>query len=60
VVVKLCEAVKRVSERALCSGQQTSYNRYSVSELAYYLAPNLGYHAPDAQTRLAPAFFCPG
>ena len=32
----------------LWSGQQTSYNSSSVSELAYYLAPYLGYHAPDA------------
>jgi prepilin-type N-terminal cleavage/methylation domain-containing protein len=44
----------------LWSGQQTSYDKNSTSELAYYLAPYLGYHAPDAQTRLAPALFCPG
>jgi prepilin-type N-terminal cleavage/methylation domain-containing protein len=41
-------------------GQQTSYNQSTTSELAYYLATYLGYHAPDAQTRLAPAMFCPG
>jgi len=41
-------------------GQQTSYNQNSKSELVYYLAPYLGYRAPDSQTRLAPAMFCPG
>ena len=41
-------------------GQQTSYNQNSKSELAYYLSTYLGYHAPDAVTRLAPAMFCPG
>jgi prepilin-type N-terminal cleavage/methylation domain-containing protein len=50
----------RGSTFGLWSGQQTSYTKDSVSELAYYLAPYLGYHAPDAQIRLAPALFCPG
>jgi prepilin-type N-terminal cleavage/methylation domain-containing protein len=41
-------------------GQQVSYNQNDESELIYYLATYLGYHAPDATTRLAPAMFCPG
>jgi len=48
------------SAAGLWDGQDTSYNSSSTGEMIYYLATNLGYHAPDATTRLAPAMFCPG
>lgn len=48
------------SSFGLWVGQTTSYNRNSKSELIYYLATYMGYKAPDAETRLAPAMFCPG
>ncbi len=41
-------------------GQQTSYNQNDKSQLIFYLATYLGYKAPDAVTRAAPAMFCPG
>jgi len=41
-------------------GQPVSYNQNSKNDMVYYLATYLGYKAPDATTRLAPAMFCPG
>ena len=48
------------SSFGLWVGQETSYDQNTTSELAYYLCTYMGYHAPDATTRLAPAMFCPG
>jgi len=44
----------------LWDGEQVSYDDTSTTELVYYLATYLGYHAPDATLRLARAMFCPG
>jgi len=40
-------------------GNTPSYNNNSVETLVYYLANYLGYHSPDAQTRIAKVFLCP-
>lgn len=44
----------------LWHGQEMSYNRNSTAQLVYYLAPYLGYHAPDPVTREAKVMICPG
>jgi prepilin-type N-terminal cleavage/methylation domain-containing protein/prepilin-type processing-associated H-X9-DG protein len=44
----------------LWDGQEVSYDDTSTTMLVYYLATYLGYPAPDATLRLAPAMFCPG
>jgi prepilin-type processing-associated H-X9-DG protein len=41
-------------------GQSYTYTSTSVSDLDYYLASYLGYPSPDAVTRQAKVFFCPG
>jgi prepilin-type processing-associated H-X9-DG protein len=50
------------ASKGLLMGQRCNYREDSASQedLAYYLAVNLGYHAPDSQTRLALVFSCPG
>ena len=50
----------RDNSTGLWDGQPTSYNQNSKNDLIYYIATYLGYHAPDATIRLAPAMFCPG
>ena len=50
----------REYSKGLWVGQPVSYNQNSRSDLIYYLATYLGYKAPDATERLAPAMFCPG
>ncbi len=50
----------RENAKGLWTGQQVSYNQNSQGELVYYISTYLGYKAPDATMRLAPAMFCPG
>jgi prepilin-type N-terminal cleavage/methylation domain-containing protein len=50
----------RENSTGLWTGQDVSYNQSSQNKLVYWLTTYLGYHAPDATTRLAPAMFCPG
>jgi prepilin-type N-terminal cleavage/methylation domain-containing protein/prepilin-type processing-associated H-X9-DG protein len=47
------------SKFGLWYGSVPSYTDQSVEELAYYLASYLGYHSPDAKTRIAKVFLCP-
>src|SRR5512145_1944632 len=44
----------------LYMGQRCNYKEDTASKrnLAYYLAVNLGYKAPDSTTRIAKVFFC--
>jgi prepilin-type N-terminal cleavage/methylation domain-containing protein/prepilin-type processing-associated H-X9-DG protein len=46
----------------LYMGQRCNYKDDASSrrDLAFYIATQLGYHAPDAQLRIAKVFFCPG
>jgi prepilin-type N-terminal cleavage/methylation domain-containing protein len=44
----------------LWHGQPMSYNRNSTAHLVYYLAPYLGYRAPDTALREAKVMICPG
>ncbi len=50
----------RENATGLWTGQPVSYDQNSKNDLIYYVATYLGYRAPDATTRLAPAMFCPG
>jgi hypothetical protein len=43
----------------LWDGQTMTYDSSQTDELVYYLAPYLGYHAPDANVRKAPVMICP-
>jgi prepilin-type N-terminal cleavage/methylation domain-containing protein/prepilin-type processing-associated H-X9-DG protein len=40
-------------------GNVPTYDQNATAELVYYLASYLGYHSPDAQTRIAKVFLCP-
>jgi prepilin-type N-terminal cleavage/methylation domain-containing protein len=48
------------SAAGLWDGQVVSYNNGTTGDMVYYLATYLGYPAPDATLRYAPAMYCPG